>query len=64
MLIGAAVREAASRGVCLWPVFSLYSYHGPVFRVMLRATRTPDWPAQHYSFVGRRGLGARWRLLH
>lgn len=52
MLIGAAVREAASRGVCLRPVFSLYSYHGPVFRVMLRATRTPDWPAQHYGFVG------------
>ncbi|GFR41355.1 hypothetical protein Agub_g2038, partial [Astrephomene gubernaculifera] len=52
MVIGGAVREAASRGVCLRPVFSLYSYHGPVFRVMLRATRTAEWPAEHYGFVG------------
>jgi hypothetical protein len=30
MLIGAAVREGAARGVTLTPLFSLYSYHGPV----------------------------------
>jgi hypothetical protein len=30
MLIGAAVREGAARGVTLAPLFSLYSYHGPV----------------------------------
>lgn len=29
---GSAVREGASRGLVLQPVFSLYSYHGPVFR--------------------------------
>jgi hypothetical protein len=29
-LIGAAVREGAARGVTLTPLFSLYSYHGPV----------------------------------
>ncbi|KXZ56436.1 hypothetical protein GPECTOR_1g390 [Gonium pectorale] len=52
MVIGGAVREAASRGVALTPVFSLYSYHGPVFRVMLRARRTAEWPASHYGFVG------------
>jgi len=43
MLIGAAVKEAAARGVVLTPVFSLYSFHGPVFRVMLRAKRSADW---------------------
>ncbi len=43
MVIGAAVKEAAARGVVLTPVFSLYSYHGPVFRVMLRARRSAEW---------------------
>eukprot|EP00198_Chlamydomonas_reinhardtii_P013377 XP_001702714.1 predicted protein [Chlamydomonas reinhardtii] len=52
MVIGGAVREAASRGVALTPVFSLYSYHGPVFRVMLRARRSAEWAAQHYGFAG------------
>lgn len=32
MLIGAAVKAGAARGVALQPLFSLYSYHGPVFR--------------------------------
>jgi tRNA (guanine26-N2/guanine27-N2)-dimethyltransferase len=70
MIIGAAVREAAARGLTLTPVFSLYSYHGPVFRVMLRATRSAEWHAHHYGFMGHcfvhgdnytvgwRGLGA------
>lgn len=39
MLIGAAVKEGAARGMVVTPLFSLYSYHGPVFRVMLRVTR-------------------------
>ncbi|GIL43453.1 hypothetical protein Vafri_923 [Volvox africanus] len=52
MIIGSAAREAAARGVTLTPVFSLYSYHGPVFRVMLRATRSAEWPAHHYGFMG------------
>ncbi|EFJ44766.1 hypothetical protein VOLCADRAFT_42766, partial [Volvox carteri f. nagariensis] len=52
MIIGAAVREAAARGVTLTPVFSLYSYHGPVFRVMLRATRSAEWHVRHYGFMG------------
>ena len=52
MLIGAAAKEAAPRGLSLAPVFSLYSPHGPVFRVMLRATRTAEWPSQHYGFLG------------
>ena len=43
MLIGAAVKEAAARGIVLTPVFSLYSFHGPVFRVMLRARRSAEW---------------------
>ena len=36
MLIGGAMREAAALGFHLVPLFSYYSYHGPVFRVMLR----------------------------
>jgi tRNA G26 N,N-dimethylase Trm1 len=51
MVIGAAVKEAAARGVVLQPLFSLYSFHGPVFRVLLRVTRSREWPAQHYGFL-------------
>ena len=52
MLIGAVLREAAVRGLVVQPVFSLYSAHGPVFRVMLRVTRSRDWPHRQYGFVG------------
>lgn len=51
MLIGAAVRVAATRGLALEPVFSIYSPHGPVYRAMLRVQRTAEWPSQHYGEV-------------
>lgn len=51
-LAGAAVREGAARGVALKPLFSYYSFHGPVFRVMLAAERGRAWPARDYAFVG------------
>ena len=46
------VQAGAARGVVLTPVFSLYSYHGPVFRVMLRARRSAEWRHEHYGFAG------------
>ena len=39
MVIGGAVREASARGYHVTPLFSYYSYHGPVFRVMLSVNR-------------------------
>ncbi|KAL5974768.1 hypothetical protein ACLOJK_031439 [Asimina triloba] len=39
MLIGGALREAAILGFQVSPLFSYYSYHGPVFRVMFRVNR-------------------------
>lgn len=39
MLIGGALREASVLGYHVTPLFSYYSYHGPVFRVMLRMNR-------------------------
>lgn len=39
MLIGGAVREASVLGYNVTPLFSYYSYHGPVFRVMLQLNR-------------------------
>lgn len=39
MLIGGAVRDANVLGYHVSPLFSYYSYHGPVFRVMLRVNR-------------------------
>lgn len=39
MLIGGALREASVLGYRITPLFSYYSYHGPVFRVMLRMNR-------------------------
>ncbi|GJP34133.1 hypothetical protein CLOM_g18592 [Closterium sp. NIES-68] len=38
MLLGAAVREAATRKLTVSPVFSLYAPHGPVFRALVRVT--------------------------
>lgn len=73
MLIGAAVREAAAQGIALKPLFSLYSYHGPVFRVMLRVERSNEGvQLDDYGFVGHcyihgenrrvnwRGLSQAW----
>lgn len=39
MLIGGAVREASVLGFHVVPLFSYYSYHGPIFRVMLQIKR-------------------------
>ena len=51
-VLGAALREAATRGLNIEPVFSLYSSHGPVFRVMVRVRRSRAWAHKHYNFVG------------
>ncbi|KAL8210780.1 hypothetical protein R6Q57_005217 [Mikania cordata] len=47
MLIGGAVREASVLGYHITPLFSYYSYHGPVFRVLLRLNRGK----LHYRFI-------------
>lgn len=39
MLIGGAVREASVLGYNVTPVFSYYSFHGPVFRVLLKVRK-------------------------
>ncbi|CAH8268809.1 unnamed protein product [Arabidopsis lyrata] len=51
MLIGGAVREAALLGYHVMPLFSYYSYHGPVFRVMLRVHRGKLHEDRNYGFV-------------
>ncbi|XP_010504538.1 PREDICTED: LOW QUALITY PROTEIN: tRNA (guanine(26)-N(2))-dimethyltransferase-like [Camelina sativa] len=51
MLIGGAVREAALLGYHVTPLFSYYSYHGPVFRVMLRVHRGKLHEDRNYGFV-------------
>ena len=51
ILIGAAVQVGARLGIKLMPVFSLYSYHGPVFRVMLRVTKSANWASKQYGFL-------------
>lgn len=53
MLIGGALREALVRGCVVEPLFSLYSPHGPVFRTMLRVTRSKQWAHEQYGFCGR-----------
>ncbi|XP_052206322.1 tRNA (guanine(26)-N(2))-dimethyltransferase isoform X2 [Diospyros lotus] len=52
MLIGGVVREASVLGYHVNPLFSYYSYHGPVFRVMLRFNRGKLPNNRHYGFVG------------
>ncbi|GAB4832048.1 hypothetical protein Ancab_006066 [Ancistrocladus abbreviatus] len=51
MLIGGAVREASVLGYYVTPIFSYYSYHGPVFRVMLRVNRGKLTDIRHYGFI-------------
>ncbi|CAL5322796.1 unnamed protein product [Camellia sinensis] len=52
MLIGGAVREASVLGYHVTPLFSYYSYHGPVFRVMLRFNRGKLPIKRYYGFIG------------
>ncbi|BFI28114.1 tRNA (guanine26-N2/guanine27-N2)-dimethyltransferase [Marchantia polymorpha subsp. ruderalis] len=51
MLIGGAVREAATRNMKIVPVFSNYSYHGPVFRTMLRVEPGKWLRNRNYGFI-------------
>ncbi|KAI3519682.1 hypothetical protein L1887_08897 [Cichorium endivia] len=51
MLIGGAVREASVLGYHVSPLFSYYSYHGPVFRVLLRVNRGKPSHGMHYGFI-------------
>ncbi|XP_051142880.1 tRNA (guanine(26)-N(2))-dimethyltransferase [Andrographis paniculata] len=51
MLIGGAVREAAVLGYHVVPLFSYYSYHGPVFRVLLQVKRGKFGITRHYRFI-------------
>lgn len=51
MLIGGAVREASLLGYHVTPLFSYYSYHGPVFRVMLQVNRGKEHENRHYGFI-------------
>ncbi|XP_059666831.1 tRNA (guanine(26)-N(2))-dimethyltransferase [Cornus florida] len=51
MLIGGAVRDASVLGYRVLPLFSYYSYHGPVFRVMLRVNRGKLLKSRHYGFI-------------
>ncbi|MEO1622987.1 MAG: tRNA (guanine-N1)-methyltransferase, partial [Cyanobacteria bacterium J06632_3] len=49
LLIGAAVQQAATRGLGAQPVFSWY--HGDVNRVMMRITRQSAWNTENYGFL-------------
>ncbi|KAH9605054.1 hypothetical protein KSS87_012656 [Heliosperma pusillum] len=51
MLIGGALREASVLGYYITPLFSYYSSHGPVFRVMLRVDRGKLSDMRHYGFI-------------
>ncbi|XP_076884018.1 tRNA (guanine(26)-N(2))-dimethyltransferase-like [Bidens hawaiensis] len=52
MLIGGAMREASILGYYISPLFSYYSYHGPVFRVLLCLNRGKPPHGIHYRFIG------------
>ncbi|XP_073157375.1 uncharacterized protein [Henckelia pumila] len=51
MLIGGAFREASVLGYHVVPLFSYYSFHGPVFRVMLQVRRGKLPKNRHYGFI-------------
>ncbi|MEL6776747.1 MAG: tRNA (guanine-N1)-methyltransferase [Cyanobacteria bacterium J06597_16] len=49
LLIGAAIQQAAARGLGAQPVFSFYN--GEVNRVMVRITQKAQWKQAHYGFL-------------
>ncbi|PKA67225.1 putative tRNA (guanine(26)-N(2))-dimethyltransferase 2 [Apostasia shenzhenica] len=51
ILIGGALREAAASGFLVSPLFSYYSNHGPVFRVMLHVSRGNLHETSNYGFI-------------
>lgn len=51
MLIGGALREASVLGYHVVPLFSYYSYHGPVFRAMLQIKRGRLPDSSTYNFI-------------
>ncbi|KAG0478688.1 hypothetical protein HPP92_013407 [Vanilla planifolia] len=46
-----ALRESAASGFLVYPLFSYYSYHGPVFRVMLQVCRGHLQDNSNYGFI-------------
>lgn len=50
-LNSGALREASVLGYHVVPLFSYYSYHGPVFRVMLQIKRGRLPDCSNYNFV-------------
>lgn len=66
MLIGAAVREGAARGVSLTPMFSLYSYHGPVSQLNFLVPRlwTPSLGSGRVPVYYHCGPWAAARWMH
>lgn len=50
LLMGSALQQAATRGMGIQPIFSLFN--GQVHRVMVRVTLATPWQAAHYGFLG------------
>ncbi|MDB9528218.1 tRNA (guanine-N1)-methyltransferase [Oscillatoria sp. CS-180] len=50
LLIGSALQQAASRGMVVQPIFSLYNGH--VHRVMVRLSTGQSKPLKQYGFLG------------
>ena len=48
LLIGCVAQQAATRGFCIEPVFSIFN--GVIHRVMVRVVTGP-WQDQHYGFL-------------
>ena len=48
LLIGCAAQQAASRGFCIKPVFSIFN--GSIHRAMVRVVTDP-WQHKHYGFL-------------
>lgn len=50
LLIGSALQQAATRGMAVRPIFSLFNGH--VHRVMVQLTMGGKWPGEQYGFLG------------
>lgn len=61
LLIGSTLQQAASRGMEVRPIFSLFNGH--VHRVMLRVGIGGAWPSQAYGFLGYCHPCGNYRVL-
>lgn len=62
LIIGAILQQAASRGMQIQPVFSIFN--GQIHRVMVRLVMDQPWNSQNYGFLGYCHTCGHYETVH